>query len=78
MTNLSIKDEEDVNITKVKINWITKNNLGEANDFYKKPKKKITDIYHHLGIYSFRYESLKKFLHIKPMVSFILKATFIF
>ena len=69
VTNLSIKDEEDINITKVRINWITKNNLGEANDFYKKPKKQITNIFHHVGIYSFRYESLKKFIYLKPSVN---------
>ena len=39
VTNISSEEEKDINITKAKINWITKNNLGEAKDFYKKSKK---------------------------------------
>ena len=66
VTNISSEEEEDVNITKTKISWITKNNLGEATDFYKLSKKQISNIYHHVGIYSFRYETLKKFVTLKP------------
>ena len=66
VTNISSEEEEDINITKTKISWITKNNLGEAKDFYKKSKKQITNVYHHVGIYSYRYEALKKFVYLKP------------
>ena len=54
-----------INITKAEITWIKKNYLGKAIDFYKLSKKKITNIYHHVGIYSFRYESLKKFVSLE-------------
>ena len=66
VTNISYEEEADVNITKAKINWITKNDLGEAKDFYKQSKKQTTNVYHHVGIYSFRYETLKKFVYLKP------------
>ena len=33
-----------------KINWDKGKNIGEALDFYKFPKNKIHDIYHHVGI----------------------------
>ena len=46
--------------------WIKKDNIGEAIDFYKKPKKIYKNIYHHIGIYSFRINSLKKFIGLKP------------
>ena len=69
VTNISSEEEEDINITKTKISWITKNNLGEVKDFYKKSKKQITNVYHHVGIYSFRYEALKKFVYLKPSVN---------
>ena len=62
VTNLTSEDESNINITKAKINWITKKYIGEAIDFYKLSKKKLSNIYHHVGIYSFRYESLKKFV----------------
>ena len=66
VTNISLEEELDINITKAKIDWITKNTLGEATDFYKLSKKQISNIYHHVGIYSFRYETLKKFVTLKP------------
>ena len=66
VTNISLEEEVDINVTKAKINWITKNALGEATDFYKLSKKQKSNIYHHVGIYSFRYETLKKFVTLKP------------
>ena len=62
VTNLSFTEEKNINITKAKICWIKKNYIGQAIDFYKFSKKEIINIYHHVGIYSFRYESLKKFV----------------
>ena len=66
VTDITNVEEEDTNITKARINWITKNNFGEAVDFYKISQKKKQNIYHHVGIYIFRYESLKKFVDLKP------------
>ena len=62
VTNISLEEEANINITKVKINWIKKNDIGKAVDFYKNSKKVTDSIYHHVGIYSFSYKSLKKFI----------------
>ncbi len=66
VTHISKEEEKNINITKVKVNWIKRDNIGEAIDFYKKPKKVLKNIYHHIGIYSFRINSLKKFIGLKP------------
>ena len=63
-TNLNESEERNINITKVKINWDKGKNIGEALDFYKFPKNKIHDIYHHVGIYSFKPSTLKKFVEL--------------
>ena len=65
VTDISIEEEQDTNITKAKVNWIKKNNIGEAVDFYKNSKKELQNIYHHVGIYSFKYKTLKKFVELK-------------
>jgi CMP-2-keto-3-deoxyoctulosonic acid synthetase len=56
-TSLSKNQNVDQNVTKVKINWIKRNSIGQANDFFKSSINQKLDIYHHVGIYSFRYES---------------------
>ena len=66
VTHISKKEEKNINITKAKVDWIKRENIGEAIDFYKKPKKVLKNIYHHIGIYSFRINSLKKFIGLKP------------
>ena len=66
VTHISKEEEKNINITKAKVNWIKRDNIGEAIDFYKKPKKNLKNIYHHIGIYSFRINSLKKFVDLKP------------
>ena len=66
VTHISKEEEKNINITKAKVNWIKRENIGEAIDFYKKPKKVLKNIYHHIGIYSFRINSLKKFIGLKP------------
>ena len=66
VTHISKEEEKNINITKAKVNWIKRENIGEAIDFYKKPKKVLKNIYHHIGIYSFRTNSLKKFIGLKP------------
>ena len=66
VTNISEEEEKNINITKARVNWIKRDNIGEAIDFYKNPKKILKNIYHHIGIYSFRNNSLKKFVDLKP------------
>ena len=62
----SEKEKKNKNITKAKINWIKKEKIGEAKDFYKNseaPDDK--NIYHHVGIYGFIPSSLKRFVHLQ-------------
>ena len=40
--------------------------IGNATDFYKKPKGYLENIYHHVGIYSYTIDSLSKFVSMKP------------
>ena len=63
-TNLNESEEKNINITKVKINWDKGKNIGEALDFYKLPKNQIHNVYHHVGIYSFKPLTLKKFVEL--------------
>ncbi len=67
VTELTHDQTKDINITKAKIEWINKYKIGKALDF-KKGIFNSTDnnIYHHVGIYSFRYETLKKFISMSP------------
>ena len=65
-TNLSSKEESNINITKVKIDWIKKMHIGNATDFYKKPKGYLENTYHHVGVYSYTIDSLSKFVSMKP------------
>ena len=65
VTNLSFDEERNKNITKVKINWIKNNYIGDALDFYKVSKNLVKNIYHHVGIYSFSFNSLKKFVQLE-------------
>ncbi len=66
-TQLKNDQLNDENVTKVKINWIVNKMIGEAEDFFKKnDSSEYKNLYHHVGIYSFRLESLKKFVSIAP------------
>ena len=62
----SLKDDneaKDQNITKAYIEWIKKEIIGRALDFNKDINfLKGKNYYHHVGIYSFRYKTLKKFI----------------
>ena len=60
------KEEENSNITKVLINWNEKDLVGESVDFYKESKKKIENIYQHVGIYSFKPKALYNFVSMGP------------
>ena len=62
VTDITKDQIKDKNITKARINWIKKNDIGKAIDFYKLSKGMKDDVYHHVGIYSFRYETLKNFV----------------
>ena len=66
VTGINSADEKNYNITKAKINWIKKEIIGKAIDFYKTSKEDLENVYHHIGIYSFRFESLKKFINLPP------------
>ena len=66
----SFKDDneaKDNNITKAHIEWIKKELIGKAIDFNKDINfLKGKNYYHHVGIYSFRYKTLKKFISLPP------------
>jgi len=68
-TNLTLGQCENINITKVKVEWIKKNVIGKAKNFYKISNENDNEIYHHVGIYSFSYDSLKKFVSLPPSVN---------
>jgi len=65
-TNISIEEEKNENITKVSIDWKMSNNVGNSIDFYKSYKKDNSNIYQHVGIYSFKPQALKKFVSLPP------------
>ena len=62
----NFKDEEELrnkNFTKTKIEWIKNKKLGKATDFRRDLKfSENKEIFHHVGIYSFRFDTLKKFV----------------
>ena len=61
-TNISSDEEKNENITKVSIDWREQDVVGNSLDFYKFSKKKLTNIYQHVGIYSFKPIALRKFV----------------
>ena len=61
-TNISKDEEKNENITKVSIDWKKENVVGNSLDFYKFSKKQFTNIYQHVGIYSFKPIALRKFV----------------
>ena len=65
ITDLTNIEKKDPNITKARINWIKKDLIGKAIDFDRSINNTINN-YHHVGIYSFRYDSLKKFVFLTP------------
>ena len=69
VTELKEDQKNDINVTKVKINWIKKNIIGQAFDFYKSSNEKNKNVFHHVGIYSFRYETLRKFISLPPSIN---------
>ena len=65
-TNISKNEEKNENITKVLIDWRESKTIGNSVEFYKSSKKKLLNIYQHVGIYSFRPAALKKFIALPP------------
>ena len=61
-TDISIEEEKNENITKVSIDWKKAGVIGDSLDFYKSSKNKLTNIYQHVGIYSFKPIALKRFV----------------
>ena len=61
-TDISSEEEKNENITKVAIDWKEVDVVGNSLDFYKFSKKNLTNIYQHVGIYSFKPIALRKFV----------------
>ena len=61
-TNISDNEEMNPNITKVIIDWGNSDIVGNSVDFYKLSRGELNNIYHHVGIYSFKPQTLKKFI----------------
>ena len=65
-TDISSEEEKNENITKVSIDWKKLDVIGNSLDFYKFSKKKSSNIYQHVGIYSFKPIALRKFVSLPP------------
>ena len=65
-TDISKEEEKNENITKVFIDWKKSDRVGNSIDFYKSYLKDKSNIYQHVGIYSFRPNALKKFVSLPP------------
>ena len=61
-TDISSDEMKNNNITKVTVDWQQEGIFGNSLDFYKSVKKNLTNIYQHVGIYSFKPSALKKFI----------------
>ena len=54
---------KNINVVKVKTNQkLINNSFPEALDFMRKSNEKDNNIYHHLGIYCYQTDTLKKFI----------------
>ena len=65
-TDISSDEIQNNNITKVTVDWQQKGIFGNSLDFYKSVKTNLTNIYQHVGIYSFKPSALKKFISLPP------------
>ena len=61
-TDISSEEEKNENITKVSIDWKEVDVVGNSLDFYKFSTKQSSNIYQHVGIYSFKPNALRKFV----------------
>ena len=60
------QEEKNENITKVAIDWKEVDVVGNSLDFYKFSTKQSSNIYQHVGIYSFKPIALRKFVSLPP------------
>ena len=65
-TDISSEEEKNENITKVAIDWKEVDVVGNSLDFYKFSTKQSSNIYQHVGIYSFKPIALRKFVSLPP------------
>jgi len=65
-TEISNEEEKNENITKVSIDWKEAGVVGNSLDFYKFSTKQSSNIYQHVGIYSFKPIALRKFVSLPP------------
>ena len=65
-TDISSNEIKNENITKVLVDWKEEGVVGNSLDFYKSIKTEVTNIYQHVGIYSFKPSALKKFILLPP------------
>ena len=65
-TDISSDEKKNENITKVSVDWHEGCSVGNSLDFYKSMKTNTTNIYQHVGIYSFKPNVLKKFISLPP------------
>ena len=65
-TDISSNEIKNENITKVTVDWKEEGVIGNSLDFYKSIKTEVTNIYQHVGIYSFKPSALKKFILLPP------------
>lgn len=65
-TDISSNEIKNENITKVTVDWEEEGVVGNSLDFYKSIKTEVTNIYQHVGIYSFKPSALKKFILLPP------------
>lgn len=65
-TDISSNEIKNENVTKVTVDWKEEGVVGNSLDFYKSIKTEVTNIYQHVGIYSFKPSALKKFILLPP------------
>ena len=65
-TDISSDEIKNENITKVYVDWQKERIFGNSLDFYKSVETNLTNIYQHVGIYSFKPSALKKFISLPP------------
>ncbi len=61
VTTLQDNEKSNPNVTKALIDW-KDNSLGQAVEFFRLKNKINNNTFHHVGIYSYSVETLKKFV----------------
>ncbi len=62
-TTLKENELYNPNVTKILVNW-KDNSLGEAKEFFRIKDEQKNNVFHHVGIYSYSINSLKKFVYL--------------